>query len=72
MAYLSRLLSAVDAVIAPASTLLLESLMLGKPTMAIALRSTTKRHLWMLSLLLRSVAALNEVSVLPEPVVCQM
>lgn len=36
MVYLSRLLSAADAVISPMSTLLVESLLLGKPTMAIA------------------------------------
>jgi hypothetical protein len=36
MAYLSRLLSAADAVISPMSTLLVESLRLDKPTMAIA------------------------------------
>ena len=36
MAYLSTLLSACDAVISPMSTLLVESLLLDKPTMAIA------------------------------------
>ena len=36
MVYLSTLLSAVDAVISPMSTLLIEALIMGKPTMAIA------------------------------------
>ena len=37
-----------------------------------SLRSTTKRHFSMSGLSLRRVEALNEVSVLPLPVVCQM
>jgi hypothetical protein len=44
MVYLSRLLSAADAVISPMSTLLVESLLLGKPTMAIAFGDGKHRY----------------------------
>ena len=44
MVYLSRLLSAVDAVISPMSTLLIEALILGKPTMAIAFGDGKHSH----------------------------
>jgi hypothetical protein len=41
MVYLSRLLSAADAVISPMSTLLLEAMIMEKPTMAIAFTDGT-------------------------------
>jgi hypothetical protein len=44
MAYLSTLISAADAVISPMSTLLLESLLLEKPTMAIAFGDGKHRY----------------------------
>jgi len=44
MPYLARLLSASDAVISPMSTLLLEALILDKPTMAIAFTDGKHRH----------------------------
>lgn len=44
MAYLSRLISAADAVISPMSTLLVEALILGKPTMAIAFGDGKHRY----------------------------
>lgn len=44
MQYLSRLLSSVDAVISPMSTLLIESLILDKPTMAIAFGDGKHSH----------------------------
>jgi hypothetical protein len=44
MVYLSRLLSAADAVISPMSTLLVEALLLGKPTMAIAFGDGKHRY----------------------------
>ncbi len=44
MAYLSTLLSASDAVISPMSTLLLEALILRKPTMAIAFGDGKHRY----------------------------
>ena len=44
MAYLSTLISAADAVVSPMSTLLLESLILEKPTMAIAFGDGKHRY----------------------------
>ena len=44
MVYLSRLLSSVDAVISPMSTLLIESLIMRKPTMAIAFGDGKHSH----------------------------
>lgn len=44
MAYLSALLSAADAVISPMSTLLIESLILDKPTLAIAYSDGKHRY----------------------------
>jgi hypothetical protein len=44
MVYLSRLLSAADAVISPMSTLLVEALLLAKPTMAIAFGDGKHRY----------------------------
>ena len=44
MAYLSTLISASDAVVSPMSTLLLEALILGKPTMAIAFGDRKHAH----------------------------
>lgn len=44
MAYLSTLISACDAVISPMSTLLIESLVLEKPTMAIAFGDGKHRY----------------------------
>ncbi len=44
MVYLSRLLSSVDAVISPMSTLLMEALILDKPTMAIAFGDGKHSH----------------------------
>jgi hypothetical protein len=44
MAYLSTLISAADAVISPMSTLLVEALLLAKPTMAIAFDDGKHRY----------------------------
>jgi hypothetical protein len=44
MAYLARLLSAADAVISPMSTLLLEALIMNRPTMAIAFGDGKHAH----------------------------
>ena len=44
MQYLSRLISAADAVISPMSTLLIEALILEKPTLAIAFGDGKHRH----------------------------
>lgn len=44
MAYLARVLSAVDAVISPMSTLLLEALIMRRPTMAIAFGDGKHSH----------------------------
>ncbi len=44
MAYLARVLSAADAVISPMSTLLLEALIMERPTMAIAFGDGKHRH----------------------------
>jgi len=44
MIYLARILSAVDAVISPMSTLLIESLIMNKPTMAIAFNDGKHSH----------------------------
>ena len=44
MQYLSKLISAADAVISPMSTLLLEALILEKPTLAIAFGDGKHRH----------------------------
>jgi hypothetical protein len=44
MAYLARVLSAADAVISPMSTLLLEALIMERPTMAIAFSDAKHRH----------------------------
>jgi len=44
MVYLSKLLSASDAVISPMSTLLLEALILGKPTLAVAFGDGKHSH----------------------------
>jgi CDP-glycerol glycerophosphotransferase (TagB/SpsB family) len=44
MAYLSQILSAVDAVISPMSTLLVEAMIMEKPTMAIAFGDSKHKH----------------------------